>query len=241
MRAKLIDISRYQVNPDANRIRAEGYCGVAIRATVGNYYTDASFSAHWEKFRQAGFMVSAYHVLTPEYDAESQLARFFQAMGDKTPDFPITVDVELDRGQTASTIQNRLLAVLKGLYKKYNRDPIIYTSGNWWNSYMGVHGVYPAWACVYPLWVAEYHYDPYPPYVFPENEVPTYIPKGWGKDKWTLFQWTGKGRFNGQEGLFDKDVARISEEEFREWAEFEPRKLKFKIHLPFMAKEISHV
>jgi hypothetical protein len=90
-----IDVSRWQGDIQWEKVASAGYRFAVIRATVGETYTDPRFDANWAGARDAGLLVSAYHVLKPEHPADSQVARLFETLGDRRADLPLVLDIEL--------------------------------------------------------------------------------------------------------------------------------------------------
>lgn len=222
------DASRYQVDVSPTIAYSKEIRFVALRATIGNYYIDSEFNKLWAKLKGSGIYVSAYHVLTPEYSAESQLNKFFSAMGDKEPDFPVVLDCELTRGQTQSTITKRISQILLGLEEKYGRKPLIYTRMSWWNP--NVEAL-PVWNS-YPLWVARYASQ----VTFPGD--PWYLQLRDWKD-WTMWQYTesASGWYYGFScNTLDLDRFNGDEQTFKNWAESETPapepKTKVRVFLP---------
>src|SRR3989337_1102041 len=133
MRAKIIDVSLYQGDIDWGKVAstAERNTAVAVRCTVGNYYTDPNFLTNWDGAKAAGLKVTAYHVITPEYSAASQIDRFKSVLGNRTPDWPVVLDVELARNQSNSTIVGRVKECLDLTEAWQSRKPVVYTA-KWW-------------------------------------------------------------------------------------------------------------
>ncbi len=218
MRAKIIDVSQYQGDINWQEVAASGVVAAAIRGTVGNYYTDTRFIQNWDGAKEAGLKTSAYHVVTPEYSAASQIDRFRRAMEDRTPDWPLILDVELNRNQSNATIVRIVKGCLDLVETWGTRTPVIYTAKWWWNQYMVVNGAYPVWSTDYALWLAQYPYDPTPPSNLPEDAGPTAIPGGWGQNDWLIWQWTARGILGGISARVDLDAFNGTEEEFLRWA-----------------------
>lgn len=218
MRAKIIDVSQYQGDIDWHQVADAGVVAAAIRCTVGNYYTDSKFLQNWEGAKDAGLHVSAYHVITPEYSAASQIDRFQNAMQDREPDWPLILDVELNRNQDTATIVRVVKACLDLAESWVSRKPVIYTAKWWWNQHMVVNDAFPDWTGDYALWLAQYPYDPTPPPNLPEEINPTAIPGGWGQNDWLIWQWTSRGVLEGISSRVDIDAFNGTEEEFLQWA-----------------------
>lgn len=181
----VLDVSRHQGLIDwslaAERLRALGSAPrVAIRATVGDYYTDPRFAENWDGARAAGFGVTAYHVVAPECDPGTQLQRFRNVVGERTPDmdarFSWVLDCELTRGQRRGRITTVIAYLTAAL-----GDPAIYTRASWWD----VHVTRDTLWGRYPLWVANYGAD-----------RPT-LPRDWSE--WALWQYSADGNGRGPE------------------------------------------
>lgn len=218
MRAKIIDVSQYQGDINWREVADSGVVAAAIRCTVGNYYTDTKFIQNWDGAKDVGLKVSAYHVITPEYSAASQIDRFQSVLEDRNPDWPLILDVELNRNQTNVTIVGVVKSCLDLVETWVNRKPVIYTAKWWWNQYMLVNGDYPAWSKDYALWLAQYPYDPTPPPTLPEDIDPTAIPGGWAQTDWLIWQWTARGVLGGISSRVDLDAFNGTKEEFLNWA-----------------------
>jgi len=185
----VLDVSRHQGRIDwqraARRLLALGsQPRVAIRATVGDYYTDPRFADNWAGAVAAGFRVTAYHVVTPERDPGHQIARFMATVGAaRVPNMIDTagwvLDCELTRGQSPAAIADVIEQI--ALHMPGNQIPAIYTRASWWDVNIPRSD---AWRR-YPLWVA--HYD---------VAIPR-IPADW--DAWTLWQYSADGNGRGAE------------------------------------------
>jgi lysozyme len=201
--AKVLDVSRWQGDVNFSDAFAAGYKGVAIRCTVGNYYQDVKFQEYWENAKNAGFMVSAYHVVAPANTGiiitpEEQISYFLSFLGDRVLDFPLVLDCELARGQTKTTITNCINGCVTLLEDFGYEKLLIYTRTSWWdtNVYMDNE------AKKHDLWIARY------------SNVLThpwgdgyYKPRDW--DDWVLWQWSEQGQVPGFSGN-DVDLDRFN-------------------------------
>ncbi len=78
-----IDVSRWQGVVQWEQVAAAGHRYAIVRATIGDSYTDPRFFANWDGARDAGLLVSAYHVIAPKVSAEVQMAAFFNVLDDR--------------------------------------------------------------------------------------------------------------------------------------------------------------
>ncbi len=174
-----IDVSRWQRAIEWQKVRSAGFRFAVIRATIGNYYTDPRFYINWDHAREAGLLISAYHVLTPDRPADSQIDRLFEVLDDRTSDLPVVLDVELGRGMSPEDITSSAQSCAEGIADREGRRPVIYTARWFWDRNV-LDG--PAWEH-YDLWVAHYGTD-----------APA-LPSDW--DDWTFWQHTDRGKVPG--------------------------------------------
>jgi len=174
-----IDVSRWQRGINWDRVAEGGHRFAAIRATIGNYYTDPRFYVNWEEARDAGLFVSAYHVVAPERPADSQMNRFFEVLADRRSDLPLVLDVELSREVGSEAITECVAACAGAVEDETGRKPVIYTARWFWDRHVEDR---PEWAD-YDLWVAHYGV-----------QDPT-LPSSW--DTWTIWQHSDHGEVTG--------------------------------------------
>jgi lysozyme len=198
-----IDVSRWQGEIDWSRVAVAGYRFAVIRATVGNYYTDPRFYVNWEGARDAGLLISAYHVVAPERPAGSQIERFLDVLNGRSADFPLVLDVELSREMGPEGITACITECADLVEREDGRKPIIYTARWFWDNNV-IDSL--DWSN-YDLWVANYGVD-----------SPA-LPTGW--DRWTLWQYSDHGQVPGIDtatdlnwfnGTYDDLLAYVSTE-----------------------------
>ncbi len=173
-----IDASRWQGAMDWQEIAAGGYRFAIIRATIGDQYTDPQFQANWDGAREAGLLVTAYHVVTPKVPAEVQMARFYEVLDDRISDIPLVLDVERSDGANQDEISRCVRDCLREIEGREARKPIVYTARWYWNRYVLSS---PEWQ-TYDLWVASYTPDPL-------------LPKDW--TSWRFWQHSNSGEVSG--------------------------------------------
>lgn len=173
-----IDVSRWQGEVDWRKVRAAGYRFAVIRATIGDFYTDPRFYANWSGAQDAGILVSAYHVVTPDKPAESQIAYLFDVLDGRISDLPLVVDVERDDGADLAEITQCIRDCLQVVRARDGRRPIIYTARWCWNRYVLTSAVWQS----YDLWIASYTADPV-------------LPRDWST--WRFWQYSERGQVSG--------------------------------------------
>ena len=128
------DISRHNGEIDFNVMKAAGAVGVAIRATVGDFYTDPRFYTNWDGAGEAGLFRTAYHVTRPMSGAERQLQRFKDVVGDRRPNFGSygwVSDNECTDGATVSEITDLLWYSMSELTDHAGVPAFNYTRAAW--------------------------------------------------------------------------------------------------------------
>ena len=199
-----IDVSRWQGEINWGMVAAAGYRFAVIRATAGNYYTDYHFFVNWDGAREAGLLVSAYHVVAPERPADSQIERFFDTLDGRSSDLPLVLDVELSREVDPENIAACVQACADLTEQEDGRKPVIYTARWFWD-----HNVpdRPDWA-EYDLWVANYGVD-----------TPS-LPRGW--EEWVFWQYSDHGQVPGIDAATDLNWFNGSYEDLLDYAGGEP-------------------
>lgn len=182
-----IDVSRWEGEINWALVASAGYRFAVIRATVGDYYTDPRFYINWNGARDAGLLVTAYHVVVPNRYAKAQTQRFFDILGDRRSDIPLVLDVERVDSVSPAGITACVLECSQTIQKQDTRIPIIYTAKYFWKD-----NVLPStnWS-QNDLWVANYRVS-----------SPS-LPPGWST--WKFWQYDDKGRVPGISSDTDLD------------------------------------
>ncbi|MGC9469702.1 MAG: GH25 family lysozyme [Anaerolineae bacterium] len=173
-----VDVSRWQGEIDWEKVAAADYRFAVIRATIGDQYTDPRFYHNWHGARDAGLLVSAYHVITPNAPADTQIDHFFEVLDDRQPDLPFVVDVERDDGAAPERITACVRDVLSTVEGRHGRSPIVYTARWFWNRFVLASDEWQN----YDLWVASYTAKPV-------------LPRDW--KSWRFWQYSESGKVPG--------------------------------------------
>ena len=175
-----IDVSRYQGTINWGSVKADPFKPefAAIRATVGDYYSDPEYRTNYLAATNAGFIATAYHVIRMHVGIESQVNRLFNFLGDDIPPYPLCMDCETTDGKNPREIENIIRSVCELVEARTNKTPIIYTGDWWWNPNVPRNN----WCQRYPLWVALYG-------------TALRLPADW--NDWLIWQYSSTGRLNG--------------------------------------------
>jgi GH25 family lysozyme M1 (1,4-beta-N-acetylmuramidase) len=144
------DVCWYEFPVDAKLGYSRGLRFAAIRATVGDYYSDGHLRELWNSYKEAGCLVTAYLVTAPRDNTNTRrisiaahLDRFSNTVSGLSPDLPWILDAELNRGEDKDYITQLQYGVALGLQQMLGKLPIIYTRMSWWDYYVNPH---PLWA-----------------------------------------------------------------------------------------------
>ena len=162
--AEIMDVSRHQGTIDWAKVKASGRVdGVMIRA-MGNSgagkaskpYLDPYFARNYAECTRVGLPVGVYGYFkaTTKAQADKELALFKQALGGRTFQLPVAVDIEDEvqkpLGKAALT---DLTAYMLSTVESWGVYALLYT-GLWFGStflYMGGAALKP-----YDVWLAAY-------------------------------------------------------------------------------------
>lgn len=211
-----IDVSYWQKYVDYKRAATEnGLSFAIIKATQNISWTDPRFKQHWKGFGPAEpwLLRSPYHFFDPRYDGLRQATHFCNVVEttDIPPELPHVVDLERfatdpDDPRNTNDLETHVwvdgaLETLAEVERRSGHVPLLYIGGGFFhellNGYTRRDGKQfdPAPRAMelthYPLWLADY--KP------PARDMP------W-PGKWTLWQFTGKGKVAGVKGNCDMNV-----------------------------------
>lgn len=202
----ILDVSRWQGSINWDKVKASGLVsGVMIRA-MGNSkegkpskpYIDPYFARNYAECQRLGIPVGVYGYFkaTTKAQADKELALFKQALGGKTFQLPVAVDIE-DKLQAAlsKSALTDIVAHCLSVVESWGVYAMLYTGLNFGqnNLYMGGAALKP-----YDVWLARYPKDQSK--TKPEDKPKTDFPYG-------IWQYTGSGRVPGISGDVDLDWA----------------------------------
>lgn len=150
-----IDVSTYQQTvywPAVKQMQVSDVSinFVFIKATEGLVNTDKQFKRNWQKAKDAGIPRGAYHYFLSTKDGKVQANNFIKQVHLESGDLPPVLDVEQLYNTPVSLMQQRVKTWLQTVETAYHVKPIIYSSADFYNRYLGKD------FDSYPLWVAHY-------------------------------------------------------------------------------------
>ncbi len=134
---KGIDVSGHNKVTDWQQVADSGIEFVFIKATEGASYTNPLFNKQYEGARSAGLKVGCYHFFRKNRDGAAQARHFLAAIGKRTIDLPLVVDVEdwdNDRSVDDAITRQRLQDMVATL-ERHGHSVMIYTNGDGYKSY----------------------------------------------------------------------------------------------------------
>ena len=179
-----IDLSRYQGDVFWETVGENTKMAyVYLKATEGGDRIDPKFERNIELAHRYGLKVGSYHFFRPKTPLQKQLENFTAQCLPGEQDLIPMIDVETTGGLTTPQFCDSLMTFLWMVEQHYHQKPLVYTFRNFYN-----------WHLVgklndYPLMIAMYLDEE--PVLADERDI-------------TMWQYTGKGRIVGINGLVDK-------------------------------------
>ncbi|MBR1551733.1 MAG: hypothetical protein IJ632_05365 [Muribaculaceae bacterium] len=172
-----IDVSSYQKDIDWRATaRDKKIKFVYVKATEGATYTSRHYTYNMENARKHGIKVGSYHFLRTGSRIKDQFENFKRSVKKSDQDLIPLIDVETRQGWTAQQLRDSVKVFADLVEEYYGCRPMIYTSSSFFNNLLG------AAFADYPLFIARYA---------------TSEPQLSCGAKWTLWQFSEKGRISG--------------------------------------------
>jgi GH25 family lysozyme M1 (1,4-beta-N-acetylmuramidase) len=191
-----IDVSHWQNTITWPSVAAAGKRFAIIKASESTTYVDPTYATNRAGAQAAGLWTGAYHFARPDATAGDALAEadHFAATitlgrGDLIP----ALDLEQAGGLSVAALQAWVTTWLGEVTKKVGIRPMIYTSPNFWKTYMGDSRAL-ADAGYKTLWIAHWGVS-----------APTVPASNWGGHGWTFWQYSNCGTVPGIGGCVDLD------------------------------------
>lgn len=145
-----IDISAHNGDIDFNRVKADGYEFVIIKASEGGDFRDKRFIDNVRLAREAGLKIGAYHFFRFDTSGYMQGLNFAGALGGHTTDLPAVIDIEEwtnPNAQATPLVVNRLIEMADYL-ESLGMRVMLYTNKNGYNRFIReLPRTFPLWIC----------------------------------------------------------------------------------------------
>ncbi len=168
-----IDVSHHQDTINWDEVKNFGVTFVFVKATEGIDYLDTMFTHNWQAVEKENMIRGAYHFYESDDDPVQQAKWFVNNVKSFEGELPPVIDVERAGHEevTVEEYQKTLLVLLDEVEKLTGRQPLIYSSPNFANKYLGDNKF-----AKYKLWIAEYGVDE------------PRIPPVWQSEGWHFWQ-----------------------------------------------------
>lgn len=180
-----IDVSRYQLNINWEKVAQQGIHFAFVKATEGATHLDTLFDKNWKAINAAGIRRGAYHFFRPNTDPLLQAQHFIDHVDLAAGDLPPVLDIEVLDNNHPTLIIASLKIWLDTIYQHYGVRPVLYTNLKYYNKHLAGH------FDDYPLWIARY-----------SKEEPVLA---CGRD-WQFWQYGNRGNLLGVDGYVDFNV-----------------------------------
>lgn len=150
-----IDVSKYQGTIDWDKVANDNQVGFAyIKATEGQSLVDNQYMRNVEECKRLKIPFGAYHFFSTKVSPEDQLNNFLSNVRLSEHDLIPIVDVEIKGRRTSDQLRDDLATFCELLTKACGVRPIIYTSYNFYHTYL-MGGRFDQ----YKIMIARYHPD----------------------------------------------------------------------------------
>lgn len=156
---------------------------VYIKATEGGDRIDATYERNIQLAHRYGLRVGSYHFYRPKTPQDVQLENFKTQCLPGEQDLIPMIDIESTGGLPTEQFCDSLFRFLNMVEEAYHQKPLLYTGRNFYNRYL--RGKVDGWQLMIAMYTKE---EP----VLADGR------------KYTLWQYTGKGRIAGISGYVDK-------------------------------------
>lgn len=189
-----IDVSAHNGMMNFEAAAADGIEFVFIKASEGTDFRDSNFRLNYDKAREAGIMVGAYHYFRFDSDGVDQAVNLLGAVGDRQLDIGIAVDVEEEgnaRGVPVDSIKMRLRDMTEYLNLRGWRVTFYSNRDGYYDLLMPeMEGM--------PIWICSFYSTPL-------------------EGEWTFWQYDHRGKVSGVRGDVDLDAFGGSREDWRQF------------------------
>ena len=183
-----IDVSRHQGRIEWMDVADSGISFVYIKATEGTDWIDPRGPSNWQRAKEAGIRVGAYHYYLLCQTGRDQAEHFIDTVPIDVSALPPAIDLEHAQNcgldQPPEEVRAEISVMISKLRHHYGTDPVIYTTQSFYRDWL--QGAFPA----NPIWIRGIE-------GYPE------LPDG---RAWAIWQYSHRGRVPGIDGEVDLNV-----------------------------------
>ena len=179
-----IDISHHQIRINWKQVDNKKYKFVIMKATEGKDFLDTDFFYNWTNAQLNGFKVGAYHFFTMTSSGKEQAEYYISKVPNIENSISPVIDIEISSKYLRSEVNKELEDMIDILERHYKKKVILYVTYKTYNSFVkgGFHDN--------PIWISDRKF----------------YPKLSDNKKWSIWQYSSRGRIPGIEGFTDKNV-----------------------------------
>lgn len=185
-----IDVSIHNGVIDFDKVKADGYSFVFLKASEGTDFKDRNFISNLHNAKKAGLKTGVYHFFRFDTDGQMQALNLLNSVRYQPIDFPLVIDIEEwgnpDVTTTRDIIEN--LRRMINYLENNNFNIMLYSNKDGYNRF--IKGNFDN----YPLWIGSF--------TTPEPEI-----------DWSIWQYTHSGSVDGVKG--NVDINTIKTDYFR--------------------------
>lgn len=198
-----VDVARYQLGLDWQKLRANRIQFAFIKATEGGDHLDPEFASHWRGAKRAGIPRGAYHFYYFCRNAAEQARWYIRNVPKDARALPPVLDIEWNHTSPtcrlrpeASKVRASMRQFLRIVKAHYGKDPIIYTTVDFYhdNDLGKING--------YTFWL---------------RSVADHPSKIYPGQRWGFWQYSGTGRVPGAPEDIDLNVFHGSQAVWEAW------------------------
>ena len=179
-----IDISHHQIRINWKQVDSKKYKFVIMKATEGKDFLDTDFSYNWINAQLNGFKVGAYHFFTMTSSGKDQAIDYISKVPSIENSLPPVIDIEISSKYLRTEVKKELKDMIEIFEKHYKKRVVLYVTYKTYDAF--IKGDFSE----NPIWISD----------------KKFYPSLSDDRKWSIWQYSSRGRINGIYGFTDKNV-----------------------------------
>ena len=179
-----IDISHHQIRINWKQVDNKKYKFVIMKATEGKDFLDTDFSYNWINAQLNGFKVGAYHFFSMSSSGKEQAIYYISKVPNIENSLPPVIDIEISSKYLRTEVKKELKDMIEIFEKHYKKRVVLYVTYKTYDAF--IKGDFSE----NPIWISD----------------KKFYPSLSDDRKWSIWQYSSRGRINGIYGFTDKNV-----------------------------------
>ena len=179
-----IDISHHQIRINWKQVDSKKYKFVIMKATEGKDFLDTDFSYNWINAQLNGFKVGAYHFFSMSSSGKEQAIYYISKVPNIENSLPPVIDIEISSKYLRTEVKKELKDMIEIFEKHYKKRVVLYVTYKTYDAF--IKGDFSD----NPIWISD----------------KKFYPSLSDDRKWSIWQYSSRGRINGIYGFTDKNV-----------------------------------